>query len=216
MKTMFKRLATLALLAVTLAASPLAQCLAAGESGSRAIAPANEQSVARELAQQRKLLREAKAEYDRLPPLPPYSQNEPQEIRDQRKRRSDMLEGLMEIEGRLNEVSNVRTVFLSERSRSASLREYYQRISERIEQHGTKNFPKHGDESLYGRVHLLVTLRADGRIAKIDVIESTSRVLSAHSVKLLRELEPFERFPPDVARVADRVVIGSPFIFTKE
>jgi len=61
---------------------------------------------------------------------------------------------------------------------------------------------------------LTFALTPVGRIERVDIQESTSDALSGYSVRLLKRMEPFEAFPPEIARQFDRMVITAPFNFT--
>lgn len=169
---------------------------------------AAEREVARLDAKQRRLLERVKSELAALPSSPASS--------PQAARRAKLEQLLAEIERRINAESAGRTRYVTAKTPDPAIRSYYERVQRRVEEQGNNNFPKVGGVSVHGRVIVTFALSADGRIERIEIAKSTSEVLSKHAINLLRQLEPFERFPAEVAKSVDRMVITVPFNYTQE
>lgn len=147
-------------------------------------------------------------------PLPSYD-DDSKESRERRERFLQLNRLLAEIEKRINSESKTRTRYVSSVTTEPAFRDYYYRLSKRIEDFGTKNFPKYGDSSLYGRVTVLLTVRKNGEVEDIEVTSAPSKILSTHAIWIVRELAPFDPFPPDVALEVDRIAVSAHFNFTK-
>ncbi|MBQ0937278.1 TonB family protein [Ideonella paludis] len=167
-----------------------------------------EREVERLEAEQYRLLEQVRNELAALPAIAPSS--------PQAARRAKLELLLAEIERRINAESSGRTYYVSAMTPDTEIRSYYERVQRRIEEQGNINFPKTDTTSLYGRVVVTFALNADGKIDRIDIAKSTSKVLSEHAINLLRMLEPFESFPPEVAKRIDQMVITAPFNYKRK
>jgi protein TonB len=169
---------------------------------------AQEREVAKLEAEQRRLLGQIKRELASLPESPSSSASASQIYVN---RRAELMRLLAEIERRIDAEPTVRTKYVSGLTDEPAVRAYYERVQSRIEQQGTGNFPKANGAAQYGQVIITFAISSLGKIERAEVQKSSSDMLSKHSIKILRQLEPFERFPPEVAKSFDRMVITVPF-----
>lgn len=87
--------------------------------------------------------------------------------------------------------------------------EYLIKWSEKFERVGNKNYPKEAfAKNITGRVMLNVTLRSDGSVEEILVTQSSgSRILDDSARQIVRLAAPYAKFPPEIRRQADKLVI---------
>lgn len=166
--------------------------------------------------EQRALLEKVRAEFAALPALPSKRENESGELSRQRKKREEMQRLLKQVEARIDaEGGATRTHYASPSSLRADpvVQAYHDRLIKKIEERGTMSFPMQDGKSVYGKVTLILSLDALGRVFDIEVADSTSPFLASHSQKLVRDLAPFEPFPSEMARSTDLLVTRLPFNF---
>ncbi|WP_082532803.1 energy transducer TonB [Pelomonas sp. Root1237] len=162
------------------------------------------QEIARLKAEQERLLKQLKRELASLS----TGSTSTQSARD-RDRRAQLELLLSEVEERMR--AEGRTRYVTAMTDDPALRAYFERVQRRVERQGDADFPKANGKSLHGRVVVSFALTPVGKIERIDIAQSTSSALSQHSIRLLKQLEPFESFPPEIANRFDRMVITVPF-----
>ncbi|MDH0867860.1 hypothetical protein [Mitsuaria sp. GD03876] len=113
---------------------------------------------------------------------------------------------LAEIEGRIADENAGRSHVLSPQS-SPEIRAYYARQRQRIEDAGSLEVPQVGGKPVYGDVLIQLELSSEGEILHLSIERSDSIHLSVRAIELLRQLAPFERFPPDVAKTTSRLSV---------
>lgn len=210
-------------LAIVIACTPLASMAAWTAAPIDPIPTAASESLKAQLeelaqleAEQQQLLRTLRERIAFLSLPPPPSEANSSESRKRRDIRAEVVNKLLDIERRVNERAEVRILSASNITPWTPLRDYFVRQTRQIEAYGTEHFPSDGKRKFYGQVILLFTLQADGRIAQIQVLDASTEFLSQHAVRILRELEPFEPFPPDIRRETDQIVFGVPFTYSKD
>lgn len=202
-------------LLVGLALSPATEAVEPTKTVPRSAAE-TKQKIAELQAEQRRLLQEIRAEIARLPVLPSPSSDEPEERSAHRSRREQLLTLLKEIESRINADSKIRAIYVTKGNQPAAVDSYSERLRERIEAAGTARFPSADGQALYGRAVLLFSVNKDGTLGYVEVIESSSKELADHATALIQELSPFEPFPKEVAKIADRIVLSPHFNYIKD
>ena len=82
---------------------------------------------------------------------------------------------------------------------------YLQAWKERIERIGNQNYPPEARRrQLYGDLRLLVSLRPDGSVLQIRVLQSSGyAVLDYAAMRIVRLAEPFPAFPSELRANAD-------------
>jgi TonB family protein len=163
-----------------------------------------EREIARLRSEQERLLKQLKRELASLS----TGSGSTQSARD-RDRRAQLERLLAEIEERMR--AEGRTRYVSAMTDDPAIRAYFERVQRRVERQGDVDFPKADGKALHGRVVVSFALTPAGKIERIDIAQSTSSALTQHSIRLLRQLEPFESFPPEIANRFDRMVITVPF-----
>jgi outer membrane biosynthesis protein TonB len=94
-----------------------------------------------------------------------------------------------------------------------ALKSYIARVRQRIEVQGDRYPPQENGQSVTGATELVFIIRADGTLAHVQVLSSAPAGLGMQTAALLRQMEPFERFPPGVAAKVDRISFVRAFRF---
>ena len=168
--------------------------------------------------EQQQLLAQLRREIATLPPPDPQRDNGTPSERDQEDRRKQLLRLLAEIEKRVNE-ENARPKkrYISPATREEVYALYYDALRRRIEERGTRNFPEHNGQKLYGELTMNVTVDATGRVIEADIVRSSqSRRLDTQALSIVRAAAPFGPFNDAMRAKADQIVVTSRFRFTRE
>ena len=84
----------------------------------------------------------------------------------------------------------------------------------KVERVGTDNYPAEARGRLYGNLRLTVTLRPDGSVEAIELDRSSGlKVLDDAAFKIVRMGARYARFPPDIRRDTDLLVITRTWFF---
>lgn len=82
---------------------------------------------------------------------------------------------------------------------TAEMEIYHARMLRKIEDCGTRNFPKRHGKSVYGKGLVAVTLDRNGKALETEILESSGvTLLDMHMAKLVRASSPFGALPPKV------------------
>ncbi len=168
--------------------------------------------------EQQQLLAQLRREIATLPPPDPSrDEGKPQES-EQEERRRQLLRLLAEIEKRVNdENARPKKRYISPATREEVYAVYYDNLRRRIEDRGTRNFPEHNGQKLYGELTMNVTVDALGRVIEADIVRSSnSRRLDTQAVAIVRSASPFGPFNAAMRAKADQIVVTSRFRFTRE
>ena len=168
--------------------------------------------------EQQQLLAQLRREIAALPPPDPRREQGSAEERDQEERRRQMLRMLAEIEKRVNdENARPKRRYISPATREEVYALYYDALRRRIEERGTRDFPTHQGQKLYGELVMNVTIDATGRVAETEIVRpSRSRVLDAKAMSIVRAAAPFGGFTSAMRTQADQIVITARFRFSRE
>lgn len=155
--------------------------------------------------EQRQLLRTVKKQLEELKDSP---------------RREELKQLAAEIEARMK--SEPRILYLSPNSNmTTEMQAYHKRVIRRMEDCGTRNFPKRDGKSVYGKGMAAVTLDQSGRATKTEILESSGeRILDVHFGKVVQASSPFgvlpKRLTPTQASPYQFVVLVTSFQFGKD
>lgn len=168
--------------------------------------------------QQQQLLASVRREMALLPPPDPRRELGTPQEREQEERRRQMLKLLAEIEKRINEDNaQPRKRYVSPATTEKPYALYYDKLRRRIEDRGTRDFPSHQGQKLYGELTMNITLDAQGRLLDAEVLRgSGNKILDRRSVAIVRAAAPFGRFSPAMRAEADQIVVTSRFRFTRD
>ena len=168
--------------------------------------------------EQQQLLAQLRREIATLtPPDPARDEGTPEE-REKDERRRQLLRLLAEIEKRVNdENAKPKKRYISPATREEVYALYYDSLRRRIEERGTRNFPEHNGQKLYGELTMNVTVDATGRVVEADIVRSSkSRRLDTQALSIVRSAAPFGPFNDAMRAKADQIVVTSRFRFTRE
>ncbi|HEY9106407.1 MAG TPA: energy transducer TonB [Roseateles sp.] len=178
--------------------------------------PREQTEVERLQLEQQRLLVELRNEIARFPPEP---ENEAELSADEKThlaRRRELLQLMAEIEKRIAADAVGRVRYISTGVKEQPYQGYFDRFQRRVAEAGTKDFPRVNGVSVYGELIVSVGIKPSGRIAGIEVHSSSSDTLRMHAIRLLKELEPFEPYGPEMGKLVDRVVITVPFSYRND
>ncbi len=168
--------------------------------------------------EQQQLLAQIRREVAALPPPDPQRETGNPQERELDERRRQLLRLLAEIEKRINE-ENARPKkrYISPATREEVYALYYDSLRRRIEDRGTRNFPEHRGQKLYGELTMNVTVDAGGRVVEAEIVRpSSSRLLDQKALAIVRSAAPFGTFSPAMRQQADQIVVTSRFRFTRD
>jgi protein TonB len=84
----------------------------------------------------------------------------------------------------------------------------------KVERLGTLNYPAEARGKLYGNLRLTVTISPDGSVVSIELDRSSGlKALDAAAFKIVKMATPFAKFPPDIRRDTDLLVITRTWFF---
>ena len=121
-----------------------------------------------------------------------------------------------EISRKLEEyATRPRKKFIGARAKEYRFAQYVEDWRQKIERVGTLNYPAAARGRLYGSLLLLVAIRADGSIERIEVQRSSGEPVLDEAAKRIVELAaPFAPFPSDIRRDTDILEIARTWTFT--
>ena len=112
-------------------------------------------------------------------------------------RREELRRLLAEIDRR---TTDSRKLYLAPSARmTEEMKTYHARLIRKIEDCGTRNFPKENGKSIYGKGLMAVTLDRAGRAVETEILESSGRkALNSHMARIVRASSPFGPIPKRV------------------
>jgi protein TonB len=181
-----------------------------------------EEAAARQIQslqeQQNLLLAQVKNQLAALPPPDPNQPStQPERVAAEEKRRR-LIKLLAEIERRINlENARPKKRYISPSTREEVYAVYYDKLRRAIEDKGTENFPENAGKKMYGQLTMIVTVNADGRILKTEVVESSgNKTLDRRAEVIARAAGPFGPFSDAMRAKADQILVVSRFKFTRD
>lgn len=107
-----------------------------------------------------------------------------------------------------------RKTFLGARARQYAYALYEEQWREKIERVGTLNYPSTARGRLHGNLQLTVTLRPDGSVQSVVLDRSSGiKALDEAAFRIVRMAAPFQKFPPDIRKRTDLLVITRTWFF---
>ena len=166
--------------------------------------------------QQSMLLAQIKNVIAQLPPPQPNQSKQAQLQQEQKMRQ--MLKLLAEIEERINtQNARPRKHYISPATREVTYALYYDALRHKIEERGTRYFPEHNGDKLYGELTMILTIGTDGRVLQTEVVQSSGNPhLDRRAQAIATAAGPFGGFTPEMRREADQLAVISRFIFSSD
>ena len=162
------------------------------------------------------LLAQVKAMLAQLPPPHPHMNEAEREEVEQKRRQ--MLKLLAEIEQRIDQ-ENARPTkhYVSPATREVVYAIYYDALKRKIEDRGTRYFPERDGQKLYGELTMVITIAANGRALKTEVIQSSGQIdLDRRAQAIVTSAGPFGEFTPEMRQKTDQLGVISRFVFGKD
>ena len=162
------------------------------------------------------LLAQVKRVIAQMPPPQPHQSQ--QERTQQEQKMRQMLKLLAEIEERINTQSTrPRRHYISPATREVTYAMYYDALRHKIEERGTRYFPEHNGEKLYGELVMVITIGGDGRVLHTEVVHSSGNpILDRRAQAIAVAAAPFGGFTPEMRREADQLAVISRFVFSRD
>lgn len=121
-----------------------------------------------------------------------------------------------QIDRRLNEYAKrPRKTVIGARTREHRFAQYLEDWRLKIERVGTLNYPEAARGRLYGSLLLLVSIRADGSLDRVEIQRSSGvKLLDDAAIRIVELAAPFAPFPPDIRTDTDIIEIVRTWTFT--
>jgi periplasmic protein TonB len=101
-----------------------------------------------------------------------------------------------------------RRQFVGARAAEARFALYVEHWRQKVEAIGNLNYPEGARGKVYGSLRLTVSINADGSVAGVDLERSSGyKVLDAAAERIVTLAAPYAKFPPDIRRDTDVLVI---------
>ncbi|GAB2737677.1 TonB family protein [Melaminivora jejuensis] len=170
------------------------------------------------LEQQTQMLAQLRRELSALPTPEPRAPADSGEQQTQEQKRLHLQKLLAEIERRINEENaRPRKRYISPATREEVYAIYYDTLRRRVEDKGTRNFPEHAGQKLYGELVMILTVNHDGRVLDTEIAQgSGNALLDRRAEAIARAAGPFEPFGPQMRARADQIAVVSRFKFTRQ
>jgi protein TonB len=109
-----------------------------------------------------------------------------------------------------------RKTFLGPRAKEVRYALYVEDWRQKIERVGTQNYPDSARGRIYGSLRLTVSINSDGTVAAMDLDQSSGyKILDAAAQQIVRLAAPYAKFPPDIRKETDILVITRTWTFAR-
>lgn len=141
-----------------------------------------------------------------------YSDNKDPAIERQRQQ---LINLLAQIEKRIQEENaRPRKRYVSPSTQEASYAKYYDLMRRKIEERGTREFPQHQGDKLYGSLIMVITIDARGQILSADVSQSSGNpLLDFQAKQIAKNAGPYGVFSDKMRREMDQLALVTRFSF---
>jgi protein TonB len=101
-----------------------------------------------------------------------------------------------------------RKQFVGARATEVRFALYVEEWRQKVERFGNLNYPEGARGRIYGSLQLTVSINADGSIASVELERSSGhKVLDAAAARIVQMAAPYAKFPPDIRKDTDVLVI---------
>src|SRR5215470_1268018 len=109
-----------------------------------------------------------------------------------------------------------RKTFVGARASEVRYALYVEDWRQKIERIGNLNYPEGARGRIYGSLRLTVSINSDGTLAAMDLERSSGyKVLDAAAEQIVRLAAPYAKFPPDIRKDTDILVITRTWHFAR-
>jgi len=115
---------------------------------------------------------------------------------------------------RQQENARPRKRYVSPSTQEASYAKYYDLMRRKIEERGTREFPQHQGDKLYGSLIMVITIDARGQILSADVSQSSGNpLLDFQAKQIAKNAGPYGVFSDKMRREMDQLALVTRFSF---
>ncbi|HKU47343.1 MAG TPA: TonB family protein [Burkholderiales bacterium] len=170
-------------------------------------------------ARQQELLAQMREAQARVPPPTPKPGAEDPGAKPNGRDLADLALAAMRLQAQIDRQieeyqKRPRKKFIGANAAEYRFAQYEEEWRVKIERLGTTNYPSEARGRHYGNLRLTVTIRPDGNVESIELDRSSGlKVLDAAAFKIVRMATPFAKFPPDIRRDTDLLVITRTWFF---
>lgn len=101
-----------------------------------------------------------------------------------------------------------RKQFVGARAAEFRFAQYTENYRQKVERIGNLNYPQEARGRIYGSLQLAVSIKADGSVESIEVLQSSGfPVLDRAAERIVKMAAPYGEFPPDLRKDTDILVI---------
>ncbi|HUL91160.1 MAG TPA: TonB family protein [Burkholderiales bacterium] len=109
-----------------------------------------------------------------------------------------------------------RKTFVGARAAEVRYALYVEDWRQKIERIGNLNYPESARGKIYGSLRLTVSINSDGTLAAMDLERSSGyKILDAAAQQIVRLAAPYAKFPPDIRKETDILVITRTWHFAR-
>jgi protein TonB len=109
-----------------------------------------------------------------------------------------------------------RKTFVGARAAEVRYALYVEDWRQKIERIGNLNYPESARGKIYGSLRLTVSINSDGTLAAMDLERSSGyKILDAAAQRIVQLAAPYAKFPPDILKETDILVITRTWHFAR-
>src|SRR5262245_5798713 len=109
-----------------------------------------------------------------------------------------------------------RKTFVGARAAEVRYALYVEDWRQKIERIGNLNYPESARGKIYGNLTLTVSINSDGTLAAMDLERSSGyKILDVAAEQIVRLAAPYAKFPPDIRKETDILVITRTWYFAR-
>ena len=138
-------------------------------------------------------------------------------LRQARDKRLRLLDHIGRIEQAISlDNASPKRQFISPATTAAAYAMYYDQMRLAIEERGTRNFPLHGGQRLYGQLVMAIGVDAQGRVQSTRILQAAKNIhLNQHAQALVGAMR-FPAFDQALAAKASELVVVTQFDFLRD
>jgi protein TonB len=106
--------------------------------------------------------------------------------------------------------------YIGARTQEYRYAQYMEDWRKKVELIGNLNYPEQARRNkIFGTVRLSVSIKADGSVEKIEIVQSSGQyLLDAAAIHIVKLAAPFAPLPPDITKDVDILTITRTWSFT--
>lgn len=109
-----------------------------------------------------------------------------------------------------------RKTFVGVKAKEVRYALYVEDWRQKVERIGNLNYPESARGRIYGSLQLTVSINSDGTLAAMDLVQSSGyKILDAAAQQIVRLAAPYAKFPPDIRKETDILVITRTWTFAR-